>query len=138
MNLNKPLNRCLNLNQTSVSSGIVRLVSALYRRRCLRPTRKTQIYFLHSHSNCPDQILPPVLKYVHREKSHCWFVKSQLIHLSDVFEVKFQVRGENPGFMLKRRCDIITSCHLATSRPVMLASRRFFLNVAFILRGCVK
>ena len=37
--------------------------------------------------------------YFMHSRSYCWLVKSQLIRLSDVFEV-------TPGFMLMRRCDL--------------------------------
>ena len=58
--------------------------------------------------------------------SYSWFVKSQLIHFSDVFEVKLKKRGKSPGFMLTKWCDVMTSYHLATDQHVMLTWSHHF------------
>ena len=58
----------------------------------------------------------------------------QLIHLSGVFRDK-TLRSKNPGFMLMRLCDVMISCHLAASQPVMLTSGcHFYVKYSVIAK----
>ena len=50
--------------------------------------------------------------------TYCWLVEGQLLHLPDVLSSK--VKEEKSRIMLMRWCDVMTSCHLATSQPLML------------------
>ena len=65
----------------------------------------------------------PLLRAV-RILLECILVKSKIIHLYDICEVK--LKRQNLWFMIMRWCDVMASYRLAMRQSVMLTSRRHF------------